>query len=248
MLRRFLTNQLFISTRFLSQYYSKKKILVPTRLDVTKGNQHLEVNLFDDENKQSLGQMPLIEAQKLAKFRELILVLFDESHDPPDVRLMTGKQLAQIRDNTRANKKQDLANDKITDFVVRLRSNIAEKDLLTKLGQAKAAYSKGSSIRFSLDFGYAIDEKETEKLAQRTNDQKEFLARLKPYLEEFPKVHTNSKGTRSIILIVPSKLLTDKPNKKQESGSPTEEIQEPASKDVNNKSPTNSSYKRKKSI
>ncbi|CAF1169242.1 unnamed protein product [Adineta steineri] len=215
---------------------------------VTKSNQHLEVNLFDDENKQSLGQMPLIEAQKLAKFRELILVLFDESHDPPDVRLMTGKQLAQIRDNTRANKKQDLANDKITDFVVRLRSNIAEKDLLTKLGQAKAAYSKGSSIRFSLDFGYAIDEKETEKLAQRTSDQKEFLARLKPYLEEFPKVHTNSKGTRSIILIVPSKLLTDKPNKKQESGSPTEEIQEPASKDVNNKSPTNSSYKRKKSI
>jgi hypothetical protein len=40
------------------------------------------------------------------------------------------------------------------------------------------------------------------------NDQKEFLERLKPHLEEFPKVHTNSKGTRSIILIVPSKLLT----------------------------------------
>ena len=39
------------------------------------------------------------------------------------------------------------------------------------------------------------------------NDQNEFLERLKPHLEEFPKVHTNSKGTRSIILIVPSKLL-----------------------------------------
>jgi translation initiation factor IF-3 len=122
------------------------------------------VNLFDDENKQSLGRMPLVEANKLAKFRELILVLFDESHDPPDVRLMTGKQLAQIRDETRANKKQELTNEKITDFALRIRQNIAEKDLLTKMAQAKAAYSKGCSLRLSLDFGYAIDEKETEKL------------------------------------------------------------------------------------
>ena len=164
MFRRFLTNQLIFSTRFLSQYYSKKKILVPSRLGVTSGNQHLEVNLFDDENKQALGRMPLIEAQKLAKFRELILVLFDESNDPPDVRLMTGKQLAQIRDQTRANKKQELSNEKITDFALRLRPHIAEKDLLTKIAQAKAAYAKGCSIRFSLDFGRAIDEKETEKL------------------------------------------------------------------------------------
>lgn len=124
----------------------------------------MEVNLFDNENNQLLGRMPLIEAHKLAKFRELILVLFDESNDPPDVRLMSGKQLAQIRDQTRANKKQELANEKITDFSVRLRPHIAENDLLTKLSQAKAAYAKGNSIRFSLDFGYAIDEKETEKL------------------------------------------------------------------------------------
>jgi hypothetical protein len=47
-------------------------------------------------------------------------------------------------------------------------------------------------------------------------EQKEFLDRLKPYLEEFPKVHTNSKGTRSIILIAPSKLLTEKSSKKNE--------------------------------
>lgn len=164
MLKRLLTNQLFISTRFLSQYYSKKKILVPTRLSVTPGNQHLEINLFDNENNQSLGRMSLTEAHKLAKYRELILVLFDESNDPPDVRLMTGKQLAQIRDQTRINKKQELANEKITDFALRLRPHIAENDLLTKMGQAKSAYAKGYSLRFSLDFGYAIDEKETEKL------------------------------------------------------------------------------------
>jgi translation initiation factor IF-3 len=77
---------------------------------------------------------------------------------------MTGKQLAQIRDETRANKKQELANEKITDFSLRLRPHIADKDLLTKLSQAKAAYAKGCSIRFSLDFGHAIEEKETEKL------------------------------------------------------------------------------------
>jgi translation initiation factor IF-3 len=124
----------------------------------------LEVNLFDDENNQSLGRMQLIEAQKLAKFRELILVLFDESHDPPDVRLMTGKRLAKIREETRVNKKQESANEKINDFALRLRPNIAEKDLSTKIAQIKAAYAKGHSIRLSLDFGYAIDEKETEKL------------------------------------------------------------------------------------
>ena len=94
----------------------------------------------------------------------LYLYFFDESSDPPDVRLMTGKQLAQIRDQTRANKKQELTNEKITDFVLKLRSNIADKDLLTKISQAKAAYAKGSSIRFTLDFGYAIDEKETDKV------------------------------------------------------------------------------------
>lgn len=122
------------------------------------------MNLFDDENKQSLGLMSLNEAQKLAKFRELILVLFDESNDPPDVRLMTGKKLAQIRDETRVNKKRELSNEKISEFVLRLRPHIAEKDLLTKISQAKAAYAKGCTIRFSLDFGHAIDEKETEKL------------------------------------------------------------------------------------
>lgn len=127
----------------------------------------MEVNLFDDENKQSIGRVALNEAKKLAKHRELMLVLFDESKDPPDVRLMTGKKLAQIRDETRANKKRDVSNEKITDFVIRLRPNIADKDLLTKLGQAKAAYAKGSSIRFALDFGYAIDEKETEKLVSK---------------------------------------------------------------------------------
>ena len=128
------------------------------------------MNLFDEENKQSLGRMPLLEAQKLAKFRELILVLFDESHDPPDVRLMTGKHLAQIRDETRRTKKQELANEKITDFSIRLRSNIADKDLLTKISQAKAAYAKGCSIRFSLDFGRSIDEKETDQLVSDDAD------------------------------------------------------------------------------
>ncbi|CAF1254047.1 unnamed protein product [Rotaria sp. Silwood1] len=243
MLRRFLTNQLIISTRFISQYYSKKKILVPSRLGVTPGNQHLEINLFDNENKQLLGRMSLNEAQKLAKYRDLILVLFDESHDPPDVRLMTGKNLAQIRDQTRENKKRELSNDKITDFVLRIRPNIAEKDLLTKLAQAKSAYTKGCSIRFSLDFGRAIDEKETEKLAIRTDEQKEFLTRLKPYLEEFPKVHTNSKSTRSIILIVPSKFLVEKSTKKQEKNI---DIQEDESKSIddNNKSSTTKNIKK----
>lgn len=136
---------------------------------VTPGNQHLEVNLFDEENKQSLGRMPLLEAQKLAKFRELILVLFDESRDPPDVRLMNGKQLAHIRDETRRLKKHELANEKITDFSLRLRPNIADKDLLTKISQAKAAYAKGCNIRFSLDFGQTIDEKETERLVSNMN-------------------------------------------------------------------------------
>ncbi len=144
--------------------FSLSKKTISFFVSVTSGNQHLEVNLFDDENNQSLGRMQLIEAQKLAKFRELILVLFDESHDPPDVRLMTGKRLAKIREETRVNKKQESANEKINDFALRLRPNIAEKDLSTKIAQIKAAYAKGHSIRLSLDFGYAIDEKETEKL------------------------------------------------------------------------------------
>jgi translation initiation factor IF-3 len=148
------------------------------------------VNLFDDENKQSLGRMPLVEANKLAKFRELILVLFDESHDPPDVRLMTGKQLAQIRDETRANKKQELANEKITDFSLRLRPHIADNDLLTKISQAKAAYSKGCSIRFSLDFGRAIDEKETDQLVSEHPIQSEVSRSQKNLGEGRGRLHS----------------------------------------------------------
>lgn len=194
----------FVGLRCFSQYYSKKKTVVPTRLDVTKGNEHLRVNLFDDENNQSLGQMSLIDAQKLAKFRQLILVLFDESRDPPDVRLMNGKQLAKIRDETRTTKKRD----KIDEFVVKIRSQIEEKDLTMKLAQAKAAHEKGSTIRLTLDFGRTIDEKDAERLAERVDEQRKFLERLKIPLEQFPKVHTNSKSSRAIILIVPSKNLS----------------------------------------
>jgi hypothetical protein len=67
--------------------------------------------------------------------------------------------------------------------------------------------------------------------AERSNQQKEFLDRLKPHLEEFPKVHTNSKGTRSMILIVPSKLLTEKANKNNEQVTEIEETEEPNPKD-----------------
>lgn len=177
---------------------------------VTAGNQHLEVNLFDDEKNESLGRMNLSQADRLAKIRQLILVLFDESKDPPDVRLMNGKKLAMIRDETRLTKKRSLKNDKIDEFLIRLRSHIDEKDLMTKIAQAKSAYSKGATIRFSLDFGKTIDEKEKDKLEQRNEEQKIFLERLKPYLEQFPKVHTNSKSSRSIILIAPSKFLSKK--------------------------------------
>ena len=133
---------------------------------VTAGNQHLEIDLFDDENKQSLGRMSLLEANKLAKIRQLILVLYDESRDPPEVRLMNGKRLAEIRDETRLIKKRELSNNKIDEFVVRIRSHIDQNDLSTKIGQAKNAYAKGSTIRFLLDFGRSIDEKEKEELVR----------------------------------------------------------------------------------
>ncbi|CAF3907923.1 unnamed protein product, partial [Rotaria sp. Silwood1] len=65
----------------------------------------------------------------------------------------------------------------------------------------------------------------------------------KPYLEEFPKVHTNSKSTRSIILIVPSKFLVEKSTKKQEKNI---DIQEDESKSIddNNKSSTTKNIKK----
>jgi translation initiation factor IF-3 len=108
--------------------------------------------------------MSLIEADQLAKHRKLLLILFDQSHELPDVRLMSGRQLAEIREETRSHKKEDLTNEKMTDFIVRIRSHIAENDLSTKMIQARAAYSRGCSIRFLIDFGRTIDEKETEKL------------------------------------------------------------------------------------
>ncbi|CAF1183943.1 unnamed protein product, partial [Didymodactylos carnosus] len=199
---------------FVSKYYSKKKILVPGRLIVSPGNEHLEVDLFDDENKQALGRMSLLDANKLAKYRQLILVLFNESSDPPSVRLMNGKSLANLRLETRAEKKEQL-QVKIQEKIIKLRTKIDEHDLAIKLSQAKDAYNKGLQLRIVVECGYEIPEKETEKLAEREEEQRQLLEKLKPHLEEFGKVHTNCKTSRLMIFIVPSKFSSDKKKQKQ---------------------------------
>lgn len=124
---------------------------------VTPDNERMQVNVFDEKNEQALGRMPLIEADHLAKYRELLLVLVDQSANPPDVRLMTGRRLAELREDARAKRPDEHEEQKYEEFVVRLRSHIADNDLQTKMSQASAAHLKGATLRILIDFDHNTD-------------------------------------------------------------------------------------------
>lgn len=126
---------------------NRHKIFRPMSVAVTKQNQHLEIDL-SDENGKELGRVSLKEASELAKSRSLRLAIVDESTSPPKFRLLQGKELARLQMQA----KQDGATDKEGGGVVhkmkevQINLGIADHDLEIKTKMANNFLEKGHDV------------------------------------------------------------------------------------------------------
>lgn len=123
---------------------NRQKIFRPTSVPVTKQNQHLEIDL-SDENGKELGRVSMKEASELAKSRNLRLAIVDESTSPPKFRLLEGKELARLQMQA----KQDGATGKEVVHKmkeVQINLGIADHDLEIKTKMANNFLEKGHDV------------------------------------------------------------------------------------------------------
>ena len=134
---------LYLQRNYCSKYYSKKKILKPSVIPVSKGNAHLKIRLFD-ENDVEIGPMNMNEAQNTAIEKNLKLVLVNEEMSPPKFRLMKGSELVQEQLKKRDEIKALKANShdsKEKDILLNLK--VADYDLSYKIKSIQEFYDKG---------------------------------------------------------------------------------------------------------
>ncbi|MFW6075402.1 MAG: translation initiation factor IF-3 [Chloroflexota bacterium] len=108
-----------------------------------------EVRLID-ENGTHIGVVPTQEAMQLAQERNLDLVEVDPNGSPPVCRLMDyGKfRYEESRREREARKKQKAAQLK----EIRLKPNIDDHDLETKVRHAKRFLNSGDKVKISVRF------------------------------------------------------------------------------------------------
>lgn len=109
-----------------------------------------------DEN-ESATTVTKAQGDRIARNKELKLVLIDESSEPhPTYKLMTGLELQQervrLRDLKKANKKKELKS-------VRLTSKITSHDLETKTSHITDWLEKGHEVKISIKINKNIDSK-----------------------------------------------------------------------------------------
>ena len=68
-----LANNFTQTAAYCSKYYSKKKVIKPSAIPVTKANKHLVISLFDHDNNP-IGLMPMEKAKDVATKKNLKLV------------------------------------------------------------------------------------------------------------------------------------------------------------------------------
>jgi translation initiation factor IF-3 len=143
----------------------KKRILVNNEIRAEK------VRVIDSEGKQ-LGIFPLEEALKMAKERNLDLILVTEKADPPVCKIgELGKYLYQLQKREKKEGKGSEVKG------IRLGFNISLHDLETRVDQAEKFLKKGDKIKIELilrgrekglsDFGKEKIQKFLELLEKR---------------------------------------------------------------------------------
>jgi translation initiation factor IF-3 len=143
----------------------KKRILVNNEIRAEK------VRVVDSEGKQ-LGIFSLEEALKMAKERNLDLILITEKVDPPVCKIGDlGKYLYQLQKKEKGERKESEVKG------IRLGFNISLHDLETRVDQAEKFLKKGDKIKIELilrgrekglsDFGKEKIQKFLELLEKR---------------------------------------------------------------------------------
>lgn len=123
---------------------NRAKIFRPMTVGVTKANQHLIIDL-NDENDKELGHMSLEKANDLAESRQLKLVIIDEEPSPPKFKLMTGGELAKIQIKMK-HEGRDLSNKVSKDKEININLGISDYDLEMKIKMAKNFHEKGHNV------------------------------------------------------------------------------------------------------
>lgn len=105
-----------------------------------------EVRLIDEEGKQ-VGILPLEEALRMARERNLDLIQVTEKVEPPVCKIMDyGKYLYQIKKREGQMKSKSAGEVK----GIRLGFNISLHDLETRVDQAEKFLRKGKKIKIEL--------------------------------------------------------------------------------------------------
>lgn len=115
-----------------------KKLFVNNQIRADK------VRLIDDEGKQ-VGVIPFEEALSKARERNLDLVQITEKVEPPICKIIDyGKYLYQLQ-------KKEKKPQKSTEVKgIRLRFNISEHDLLTRVKQSQKFLEKGDLVKIDM--------------------------------------------------------------------------------------------------
>ncbi len=115
-----------------------KKPLINNRIRASK------VRLIDDTGKQ-VGIVPLEEALRIARERNLDLIQVTDKVDPPVCKILDyGKYLYQLQKKEKKAKKSSEIKG------VRLRFNISPHDLETKMHQAEKFLSQGDKVKIEM--------------------------------------------------------------------------------------------------
>lgn len=130
---------------------NRSKVFKPETIAVTNANKHLEIELFD-QNEKDLGKMSMEKAKDLANRSELKLVITNDSTTPPKFKLMSGNELYKMQIKTRNENKFDKENTlKVTkEKEIDINLGISEHDLEIKIKMAQNFYEKGHSIKIKI--------------------------------------------------------------------------------------------------
>jgi translation initiation factor IF-3 len=128
---------------------SSSKPTKPQTVAVTKANQHLKINLLD-ENSVELGVVPMEFGKKIAADKNLKLVMLDEKERPPRFQLVSGTRLAQMQMEQKAKLKAE-SQKSMPEKEIRVNLTISEHDLQIKLKHIKELCDRGHPIILKIE-------------------------------------------------------------------------------------------------
>ena len=147
---RFFSNSKSLNAfKFTKTPTNRGKKFAPITVSVTKANQHLEVNLFDEKDVD-LGRLSMAEAKKQAESRQFKLVITDESCSPPKFKLMSGQELYKLQMKFKEAESDSKENKVLKEKEIDFNLGISDHDFEIKLKMISNFYEKGHPIKINI--------------------------------------------------------------------------------------------------